>query len=63
LKAYSELARGHVFLPDKDDEINRLLDIFVLDKAAYELGYGLNNRLDWVDLPLKGLKNLMEAST
>ncbi|GAB6060383.1 maltose alpha-D-glucosyltransferase [Desulfonatronum parangueonense] len=61
LKAYLELARGHIFLPDKDDEIKNLLDIFVLDKAVYELGYELNNRLDWVDLPLKGLKNIMEV--
>lgn len=61
LRAYLEQARGHIFLPDKDEEIRNLLDIFVLDKAVYELGYELNNRLDWVALPLKGLKNLMEV--
>ena len=29
--------------------------MFVLDKAAYELRYELNNRPDWVRVPLKGL--------
>jgi maltose alpha-D-glucosyltransferase / alpha-amylase len=61
LKAYLDVARGHIFLPGNDTEIEALLDIFVLDKAVYELGYELNNRLGWVDLPLKGLKNLMEV--
>ncbi|SDB44752.1 maltose alpha-D-glucosyltransferase/ alpha-amylase [Desulfonatronum thiosulfatophilum] len=61
LKSYLDLSHGHVFLPDKADEVKNLLDIFVLDKAVYELGYELNNRLDWVDLPLKGLKNIMEV--
>jgi len=63
LRAYMEAARGHVFLPDRDEDTKCLLDIFVMDKAVYELGYELNNRLDWVDLPLKGLKNLMEVHT
>ncbi len=63
LENYLELARGHIFLPNKNEEIKSLLEIFVLDKAVYELGYELNNRLDWVDLPLKGLKNLMEVPT
>ncbi|HDQ40714.1 MAG TPA: maltose alpha-D-glucosyltransferase [Desulfonatronum sp.] len=62
LKAYLLDAKGRVFLPKDDAEIKNLLDIFVLDKAVYELGYELNNRLDWVDLPLKGLKNLTEVT-
>ena len=32
-----------------------LLRAFVLDKALYELGYELNNRPDWVHIPLTGL--------
>ena len=31
-----------------------LLDAFMLDKALYELAYELNNRPDWVRIPLSG---------
>jgi maltose alpha-D-glucosyltransferase/alpha-amylase len=34
---------------------NDLLKVFVLDKALYELGYELDNRPDWVRIPLKGI--------
>jgi predicted trehalose synthase len=33
----------------------RLLDLFTLEKAIYELHYELNNRPDWVVIPLRGL--------
>jgi maltose alpha-D-glucosyltransferase/alpha-amylase len=38
-----------------------LLDAFVLDKAFYELGYELNNRPDWVRIPLIGIRKLIQA--
>ncbi|VTU17051.1 maltose alpha-D-glucosyltransferase [Variovorax sp. RA8] len=33
----------------------QLLDLFELEKALYELRYELNNRTDWVQVPLQGL--------
>jgi predicted trehalose synthase len=35
--------------------------VYLLEKAIYELGYELNNRPDWVKLPLLGILSLMEA--
>jgi len=32
----------------------------VLDKAMYELAYELNNRPDWVRIPLIAIRRLME---
>ncbi len=32
---------------------------FELDKAVYELGYELNNRPDWVKIPLQGVMQLL----
>jgi maltose alpha-D-glucosyltransferase/alpha-amylase len=37
----------------------RLLRAFVLDKAVYELEYELNNRPDWVRIPLTGILKLL----
>ena len=36
-----------------------LMRAFVLDKALYELGYELNNRPDWVRIPLIGIRRLI----
>jgi maltose alpha-D-glucosyltransferase/alpha-amylase len=38
-----------------------LLDLFLIDKALYELNYELNNRPDWVRIPLRGLSELVPA--
>jgi predicted trehalose synthase len=33
--------------------------MFVLEKALYELDYELNNRPDWVRIPLTGIFELL----
>ena len=38
-----------------------LLELFLLEKAMYELNYELDNRPDWVRIPLRGLIDLLEA--
>ena len=38
-----------------------ILNIFLLEKAIYEIGYELNNRPDRVIIPLKGIKDLLEV--
>lgn len=38
-----------------------LLDAYLLDKAIYEIGYELNNRPEWAQIPLKGLLELFET--
>ncbi len=40
----------------------RLLCAFMLDKATYELAYELNNRPDWVRIPLVGIRKLIGRS-
>jgi maltose alpha-D-glucosyltransferase / alpha-amylase len=58
LRAYFTATRNAAFLPAQDDDRETLLHAFVLDKAMYELGYELNNRPDWVHIPLTGLLRL-----
>jgi 1,4-alpha-glucan branching enzyme len=38
-----------------------LLDLFLLEKSIYEVGYEMNNRPDWVDIPLEGLREIVGA--
>ena len=40
---------------------SKLLSIFELEKAVYELRYELNNRPDWVRIPVAGIARLLEA--
>ena len=37
-----------------------LLDAWLLQKASYELAYELNNRPDWVAIPLDGITSLLD---
>ncbi|MGA2939302.1 MAG: maltose alpha-D-glucosyltransferase [Syntrophobacteraceae bacterium] len=60
LHSYFDTVKGSGLIPDNDEELKTLLDCFLLDKAIYEIGYELNNRPDWVMIPLKGLRLLFE---
>jgi maltose alpha-D-glucosyltransferase/alpha-amylase len=65
LRAYRETAREADFLPSDPSSFTALLDGFMMEKAFYELAYELNNRPDWVRIPLRGILNLLaeEART
>jgi maltose alpha-D-glucosyltransferase/alpha-amylase len=59
LAEYFRTAGAAPFLPRKMAETNKLLELHVLEKAIYELGYELNNRPHWVGLPLEGISKLL----
>ena len=59
LRGYREATRGTDFLPADDEEWAILLDVMLFHKAFYELGYELNNRPDWVGIPLRGIAQLL----
>ena len=40
-------------------ELNFLLQLHLLEKAVYELGYELNGRPGWVKIPLKGIQQVL----
>ncbi len=47
-------------LPAGESAIVNLLTIFELEKAIYELQYELDNRPDWVSIPVAGIRRLLE---
>src|SRR5579884_676480 len=57
LRAYLAEMRNSALLPEKD--LDLILDAYLLDKALYELAYELNNRPDWVRIPLMGIVSLL----
>jgi maltose alpha-D-glucosyltransferase/alpha-amylase len=59
LRAYGETVKGAGFLPARPEEFAALLEAFLLAKAFYELAYELNNRPDWVRIPLRGVLELL----
>jgi maltokinase len=49
-----------VLMPPGEAPTRTLLSIFELEKAVYELRYELNNRPDWVGIPVAGIARLLE---
>jgi maltose alpha-D-glucosyltransferase/alpha-amylase len=58
LRAYRTTAQDQEFLPNDSADFQKLLDIFLLDKALYEVLYEMNSRPAWVRIPLLGILSL-----
>ncbi|HEX8122211.1 MAG TPA: phosphotransferase [Solirubrobacteraceae bacterium] len=61
LDAYLESVDSRL-LPHGVQNTERMLAIFELEKAVYELRYELNNRPDWVGIPVAGIARLLEVT-
>jgi maltose alpha-D-glucosyltransferase/alpha-amylase len=61
LKSYLELMSNTPILPQNREVVRIILDAYLLEKAIYELNYELNNRPDWVGLPLQGILQILKA--
>ena len=62
LGAYLSTAAGAAFVPATDEQREMLIDFYLIEKCVYELGYELNNRPDWVEIPLLGIEDLLSHS-
>jgi predicted trehalose synthase len=58
LESYYEAMRPTGVLPPRETA-ERLIRIFELEKAVYELGYELEHRPDWVAIPVAGIVRLL----
>jgi trehalose synthase-fused probable maltokinase len=66
LRAREEFRAGydetidHALIPAGQAAVDRLLTIFELEKAVYELRYELNNRPDWIGIPVAAIVRMLE---
>jgi maltose alpha-D-glucosyltransferase/alpha-amylase len=59
LEAYASAAEGVPSTPGTPREVQILLDLFLLQKAAYEICYEAANRPGWLAVPVRGLLDLI----
>jgi maltose alpha-D-glucosyltransferase / alpha-amylase len=62
LQSYLKTTRDAVFIPKNSDDLQIMLEAYLLDKAVYEIGYELNNRPDWVVIPVRGIKHILKST-
>jgi maltokinase len=62
LEGYQETIEPGL-LPAGEQSIERLLMVFELQKAVYELRYELDSRPDWVSIPVAGILRLLESGS
>ena len=59
LKTYVQQSAGTCYLPANRNELSALLQLHLLEKSIYELGYELNHRPEWVSVPLAGISRIL----
>jgi maltose alpha-D-glucosyltransferase/alpha-amylase len=62
LQSYLKTTTGAMFTPQNSDDLQVMLEAYLLDKAVYEIGYELNNRPGWVLIPIRGIKHILQTA-
>ena len=62
LSGYVHTADRSSLVPKDREELSVLLDALLMEKAVYEVGYELNNRPEWLRLPLYGIAQMIGIS-
>jgi maltose alpha-D-glucosyltransferase/alpha-amylase len=59
LRAYLATAKNAPFVPDDAAELRLLLNIFILEKALYEVAYEIDHRPAWLGVSLHGIRDVL----
>ena len=59
--AYLETCGNAPLLPADPQIRQALLEVYLIQKAVYELGYELNNRPEWLSIPVAGIVRMLAA--
>ncbi|HUS27092.1 MAG TPA: putative maltokinase, partial [Kofleriaceae bacterium] len=60
LGGYLDRVAGTKLIPPNDADTEQLLRFFMFEKVIYEIGYELDNRPEWVEIPMRGLLTLLK---
>jgi maltose alpha-D-glucosyltransferase/alpha-amylase len=59
MRSYGKTIEGCSSCPADPETFSRLLDLFILEKALYEVRYELANRPSWLRIPVEGIMSLL----
>ena len=59
VRSYLATADDAPQLPADPSDTAVLTEIFMLEKAIYELGYEIGSRPEWAGIPLRGILDLL----
>ncbi len=59
MRGYKSAIEGCSACPSDPQTFTRLLDLFIVEKALYEIRYELANRPDWSRIPVEGIMSLL----
>jgi maltose alpha-D-glucosyltransferase/alpha-amylase len=59
MESYAEAIGASPDLPSQREQLDPLLDAFLLEKAAYEIAYEARNRPKWLPIPLQGFEAII----
>jgi maltose alpha-D-glucosyltransferase/alpha-amylase len=62
LRSYMLAMDDSPLVPGNRRDLEVMFDIFLLEKAVYELGYELNNRPDWISIPIRGIRQILDRT-
>ena len=62
LRAYLEHMKGAQALPQSLEELQVMLPAYLLNRAMIEVGHELQNRPEWLHVPLQGVLNIIEIT-
>jgi maltose alpha-D-glucosyltransferase / alpha-amylase len=62
LQSYLKTVGESGLVPRERLDLGTLLRALLLEKAVYELGYELNNRPEWLAVPLRGIEMILREN-
>jgi maltose alpha-D-glucosyltransferase/alpha-amylase len=63
LRSYLQEAQRTALITAERRELELLLDVYILEKAVYEVAYELNNRPNWLIVPLQGILEILQVES